>query len=41
MGTNFEQRLTWTPAQAIYDPATGRIAKRLENAIELIIIHVN
>jgi hypothetical protein len=38
-GTNFEQRLFRAFAQAIYDPATGRVAKRLENAIEFIILH--
>jgi hypothetical protein len=39
MGTDFEQRLLRTLAQAIYDPATGRIAERFEDAIEFIIIH--
>jgi hypothetical protein len=38
-GTDFEQRLLRTLAQAIYDPATGRVAKRLEEAIEFIVIH--
>lgn len=38
-GANLEQRLFWTLAQAIDDPAAGRVAKRLENAIEFIIVH--
>jgi hypothetical protein len=39
MGTDFEQRLFRTLAQAIYDPAPDRVAESFENAIEVIIIH--
>jgi hypothetical protein len=38
-GADFEQGLSRTLPQAIDDPATGRVAKRLENAIEFFIIH--
>jgi hypothetical protein len=39
MGTDFEQRLFRTLAQPIYDPATGRVAQRFENAVEFIVVH--
>jgi hypothetical protein len=38
-GADFEQRLPRTLAQPIYDLATGWVAKRLEEAIEFIIVH--
>lgn len=39
-GANLEQRLPRTLAQAIHDLATRGVAKSLEDAVELIVIHV-
>jgi hypothetical protein len=38
-GTNFEQGLTRPLAQAVYDPAAGRVTKCFEDAVEFVVVH--